>query len=241
MTGGSRGIGLAIARCFSERGAKIVIAARNAERVGEAAAAIDNCVGHSDCDVRSSIAIDKLFQRVLDLHGRVDILVTSAGIGRGAKSTRLAPDPVATLEDDDFDDVLDTNLRGVFLAARAAARIMVAQGSGQILNISSARGARRGQAYAAAYCASKMAARAMLESMAAELAPLGIRVMSFLPDAVDTDLIAGTTLAPRGAMPAETVGRAVVDILCQPLDAVLEGPLLAPLGARVGGKRRQAS
>jgi NAD(P)-dependent dehydrogenase (short-subunit alcohol dehydrogenase family) len=109
---------------------------------------------------------------------------------------------------------------------------MVAQRSGQILNISSARGALKGQPCGAGYCASKMAVRAMFQSLAAEVASFGVRVMSLLPDAVDTSLIAGTTLAPRGAMQSCNVGRLAVEMLAAPVDSVLNEPLLAPLGSR---------
>jgi NAD(P)-dependent dehydrogenase (short-subunit alcohol dehydrogenase family) len=85
-----------------------------------------------------------------------------------------------------------------------------------------------------------MAVRAMFDALAEELRPFGIRVASLLPDAVDTSLIAGSTLAPRGALAPERVGRFVAELLALPFDAALEDPLIAPSGSRTGGAPRRA-
>lgn len=239
ITGGSQGIGLAIAQALAERGCRLVLASRNVAKMREAAASIPGSRGFAPCDVRDRAAVEALFDDAVEHLGTVDILVACAGIGTSPSSTRGGLDPVMGLEEVCWDDVVDTNLRGLFYSVRAAARVMVARRTGQIVNVSSARGARRGQAYAAGYCASKMAGRAMLEAMAAELAPLGIRVMSLLPDAVDTSLIAGTSLAPRGAMQPDDVGRFVAEMLSMPLDATLDNPLLSPLGSRGKMRRRE--
>lgn len=232
IIGGSRGIGRAAARTLAARGCRVAIAARGAEAVASAAAEIPGGLGVADCDVRQAAAVERTVSNVTERFGRLDILVYSAGIGRSPRVASATPQAVVSMEDAALDDVLDTNLRGLFLAIRAAARQMVPRGYGQILDISSARGARRGQAYGSAYCASKMAARAMVEAVAEELAPRGVRVMSLLPDAVDTSLIAGTTLAPRGALEPEVVGDMIAEMLTMPLDTRLDEPLLAPLGAR---------
>ncbi len=232
VTGGSRGIGRAVVHSLAQRKCRIVVAARSAEAVAEVVDALPEAVGFPGCDVRDADCVESLLHHAEERFGRVDILVCSAGIGQSPRASRGAPQAVISMDDVAFDDVVDTNLRGLFLTARAAARRMLAQRSGQIIDISSARGARRGQGYGAAYCASKMAARAMMEAMAEELAPYGIRVMSLLPDAVNTSLIAGTTLAPRGALEPDWVGEFVAEMLSMPLDATFDKPLLAPLGAR---------
>jgi NAD(P)-dependent dehydrogenase (short-subunit alcohol dehydrogenase family) len=173
----------------------------------------------------------------MERHERIDIVVNCAGIGRSA-SSRNWVEPIMTLSDDDWQEVSDTNLRGMFLIARAAAIRMIPQGSGQIVNISSARGAIRGLPFASAYCATKMATKAMFESLAEELARFGIRVWSLLPDAVATELIADTTLGKRGMIDAAKLGALIADLLAFPADAALNDLLVAPFvptNAAVGG------
>ena len=213
------------------------MASRNPDRVGQAVAALPGAVGFPDCDVRSPARVAALFEFVHAHWGRLDIVVHSAGIGRASSSDRLLPAPVTALPEEEWDAVMETNLRGAFLVCRAAARAMVAQRRGQILNVSSARGAVRGHAFGAAYCASKMAVRVLFQCLASELAPFNVRVLSFLPDAVDTPLLTGTKLARHGAMTPEEVGEFVAHMLTAPLDLVVEEPLVLPLGGR-SGKRR---
>jgi len=232
VIGGSRGIGRAVVISLAERGCQVVVAARGTEAVEQLVAEVPAASGFPGCDVMERSHIDALFAHVRETFGRTDLVIYSAGIGQSPRASRGAPQAVVSMDDVGFDDVIDTNLRGLFYTIRAAVPQMLSQGSGQIVDISSARGARRGQAYGSAYCASKMAARAMVEAAAEELAPQGVRVMSLLPDAVDTSLIAGTTLAPRGVLKPDWVGEFVAEMLSMPLDATLDEPLLAPLGAR---------
>lgn len=241
ITGGGSGIGLGIAQALDRRGCRLVLAGRNAERIDRAVSGLREAVGVSRCDVQQGEAIERLFARAIDAFGTVDILVTSAGIARSEKSKRHVPSPVHALDEEVWRDILDTNLRGVFLAARAAARIMVPRRKGQIVNISSARAGRRGMAYGAAYCASKMAAVALLEAMADEVRNQGIRVMNFLPDVVETDMLRGTELNKGGALTTEQVGECVAELLAQPGDVQLDLPALVPLGARGGRPRRGSS
>lgn len=234
VTGGSGGIGLAIARELNRQGCRTIISGRDPVRVQSAVDQLSLGRGFAECDVRRADRVQALFDFATDSYGRVDILVAAAGIGRAANPARAIPDAVHSLAIEEWDEVIDTNLRGMFLACRAAGKLMARQRSGQILNISSARAALRGQPCASAYSASKMGVLAMLQSLAEEMKPLGVRVISFLPDAVDTSLIADTRLARRGAMSPDAVGRFAVDLLSMPLDAELQSPLLAPLGSRRG-------
>ncbi|MGH8551124.1 MAG: SDR family oxidoreductase, partial [Methylococcales bacterium] len=214
-------------------GCNTVIASRSPERVERMAASLANGVGFPDCNVRDSKCITSLFEFVDAKYGRLDILITSAGIGRGESAPGFKPDEVAFLNETEWDEVIDTNLKGVYLAAKKAASYMLTRRRGQIINISSARGAVRGHAYGASYCASKMAARALFESMAAELGPYGIRVLSFMPDAVDTDLIRGSRLANRGAITPEQIGKIVADALVIPMDTMLINLFILPIGAGI--------
>ena len=230
VVGGSGGIGLAIARELNRLGCHVAIAGRSAERIETALAGLPAVVGYADCDIRITADVDRLFAKLLDRFSVVDVVVNSAGIGRAA-TARMVPDTTANLDEAEWDEVIDTNLRGGFLVARRAAQAMIPRRQGQIVSISSARGARRGQAFAAAYCAAKMALLAMFQSLGEELRPFGIRAWSLLPDAVDTELIAGTNLAKRGSLVSARLAAVVGELLMLPADAQWSDPLVAPLGA----------
>jgi len=223
VTGGSGGIGLGIASALDRRGARVVIAARDAEAVARAAASLAHGAGFPGCDVRGPSRVEALFEFAEKRFGPVDIAVACAGVRRAAApGGRLVPPPVSALGDAEWDEEIETSLRGVFHLARAAARRMSARGSGQIVNISSARGGLRGEPYGAGYCAAKMAGRALFHSLAAEMAPSGVRAFSILPDAVATSLIAGTALGRTGMLTPDQIGDVVADLLALPLDAVIE-------------------
>lgn len=230
VTGGSGGIGRAICRGLAEAGCRVIVVGRDPSRVSATVESTPGSIGFASCDARSTNDMDRLFRFVDDEYNRLDIAIGCAGIGRSTISRRRIPDPVATLTTDDWNEVVDTNLRGMFLLCRGAAQRMAQAKKGHILNISSARAALRGQPCAAAYSASKMAVVAMCQSLAEELSPLGVRVTSLLPDAVDTDLISATRLAPQGAMSPVDVAALVVELLASPADTSFQLPLLAPLG-----------
>ena len=232
ITGGSSGIGLAVAQDLDSRGSRVVIASRSPTRVNEAIRSLRYAVGFPHCDVRHPDAVKALFDFVADQFGALDIVIMSAGIGRSQNTPAGRPRPVVSVQEPEWDDVIDTNLRGAFLTCRAVAPLMIRQRRGQIVNISSARGAVKGRACVAGYCASKMAVRAMFQSLAEELQPYGIRVMSILPDVVDTTLIAGAKVGPRGEMRPEDVGEFVGNMLAMPIDASFVGPVLVSLGAQ---------
>jgi NAD(P)-dependent dehydrogenase (short-subunit alcohol dehydrogenase family) len=226
IVGGTGGIGGALANALITRHCRVSVASRNPARTVNAAD--ESGIDRMSCDVRNASEVLAVFQHVIDQQGRIDIVVNCAGIGRGAGSRNWV-EPTMTLSDDDWQEVCETNLRGMFLVARAAAKHMVTRRSGQIVNISSARGAIRGLPFASAYCATKMATRAMFQSLAEELAPFGIRVWSLLPDAVATGLIADTTLGKRGTIDAAKMGSLIADLLAFPPDAALHDLLLAPI------------
>ncbi|MBX7073130.1 MAG: SDR family oxidoreductase [Pirellulales bacterium] len=230
VTGGSGGIGRAICRVLSEAGCRVVVVGRDPGRVSATVETASGSIGFAGCDVRSTSDMNRLFRFVDEEYNRLDIAIGCAGIGRSSDSGRRIPDPVVTLTTDDWNEVVETNLRGMFLLCRGAAQRMAQAKKGHILNISSARAALHGQPCAAAYSASKMAVVAMCQSLAEELSPLGVRVTSLLPDAVDTGLISATRLATQGAMPPEAVAALVVELLASPADTSFQLPLLAPLG-----------
>lgn len=232
VVGGTGGIGLAIARALDRQGCHVAISARSPERVAAAVAQLDRGVGFANVDVRSTEDVDRLFDSVLDRFDAVDLVINSAGVGRAA-SGRKVPSMTANLDEQEWNEVIDINLRGGFLVARRAAQAMIPRRQGQIVSISSARGAKRGQPFAASYCAAKMGLRAMFDSLAEELRPFGIRAWSLLPDAVDTGLIAGTNLAHRGSLTAARLAETVVELTTMPFDAQLDDPLVAPFGSHL--------
>lgn len=241
ITGGASGIGLAVARALDRRGCRLVIASRNPQRVEQAVTSLGDALGVAPCDVKQPAAIEQLFARTVDHYGQVDIVVASAGIARSSQSARHVPSPLQALEESVWDDVVDTNLRGTFLTARAAARLMVPRRSGQIVGISSARAGVRGMAYGASYCASKMAARVLLEALADEVRAAGVRVFSVLPDVVETDMLAGTNLASGGALTSDQVGEYIAQLLELPPDATVEQAQILPLGSRQRARRPRSS
>ncbi len=231
VTGAGGGIGAAVCAALAEGGAHVVAAGRSAGAleavVAATAAAGRPAVAMPDTDVRAEASMAAMAAETLRRFGRIDALVTAAGAPRDA-----LPYPVAALRTEAWDEVIDVNLKGVFLASRAVLPAMMRQRSGQIVHIASARGSLGGRPHAAAYCASKFGVMGLSESLAEEAAGFGIRVHVVLPDAVDTPLIAGTRLAPRGALPPERVGRFVADLLRLPPDATIVHPLLAPFDHR---------
>jgi NAD(P)-dependent dehydrogenase (short-subunit alcohol dehydrogenase family) len=244
VTGGSSGIGRAVCVALARRGAALVVVGRSPTRLqetGDALAALAPERGRKRralllrLDVRSEADMESMRDRTLDRFGRIDVLVASAGIGRAGDPGRRLPTPFVRLPLSQWDAVVDTNLRGVFLSNRAVLPPMIERGRGEIVNIASARGSLRGQAYAAAYCASKFALLAFSRALAAEVASAGIRVQTVLPDAVESPLVAGTGLgAPRfGSLPPARLGEFVADSVALPDDATLESPLVAPF-ARAG-------
>jgi NAD(P)-dependent dehydrogenase (short-subunit alcohol dehydrogenase family) len=180
-------------------------------------------------DVRSEVDMEEMARSTMERHGRIDYLVAAAGVGTAWTRRGMPPRGVASLSGAEWDEVVDTNLKGVFLSNRAVLPIMIGQGSGSIVNVSSARGARRGQPFAAAYSASKQAALGLSQALAEEVSSYGIRVSSLLPDATDTPMIERSRhLATRGSMPPERVAAMIRLLLTLPDRVVLPDPLIAP-------------
>ena len=188
VTGGAQGIGYAIAHRYAAEGARVVIADINGEAAAEAAAKITGDGGQAlavPADVGDAADVDRVVDTALDRFGAVDILVNNAG-------------DVSTLRhflDGDeqwWDDMIRTNLKGHYLFIRRVAKIMVAAWGGTIINMSSG-GANRSHRGAVGYDASKGAIEAMTRSLAIELAPYGIRVNALVPGLIATH---PTHLAP---------------------------------------------
>ncbi len=183
VTGGSRGIGKAIALHLAERGANVAVcASRSVDAARSVVAQIERAKRKGlalQSDIADEEAVNELFKQVEGELGPVGILVNNAGINRDGLIVRMKPD--------DWDAVVNVNLRGAFLCTRAAARPMMKAGAGRIINISSVVGLR-GNAGQANYAASKAGLIGLTKSTARELASRGITVNAVCPGYIPTDM-----------------------------------------------------
>ncbi|WP_041334817.1 MULTISPECIES: 3-oxoacyl-[acyl-carrier-protein] reductase [unclassified Roseiflexus] len=195
VTGGSRGIGRAIAMTLAAAGATVVVNyQRNAAAADETVAAITAADGAAisiQADVSVSADVERLFKTVLDQYGTVDILVNNAGITRDTLLLRM--------KEDDFDTVIDTNLRGVYLCTKAALRPMTRARSGRIINITSVVGLI-GNAGQSNYAAAKAGIIGFTRAVAREMASRGITVNAVAPGYIETELTAGLGEQVRAAI-----------------------------------------
>lgn len=183
VTGASRGIGRAIALALGEAGATVVVNYKsNAAAAEEVVRAVADAGGQAaaiQADVGDAAGVEQLFKRVQAEHGPLDILVNNAGITRDNLLLRM--------KEDDFDAVLDTNLRGVFLCTKAALRPMMKRGGGRIINITSVVGLM-GNAGQANYAAAKAGLIGFTKSIAREMASRNITVNAVAPGYIETEL-----------------------------------------------------
>jgi 3-oxoacyl-[acyl-carrier protein] reductase len=195
VTGGARGIGAATARRLASEGAKVVVADFDAAAAGETAESIAGRAVR--CDVTSREDIEGAVAAAVELGGTVDVLVTCAGIIRDNLLFKMT--------DDDWDAVIDTHLKGSFLAARAAQQHMTAQKSGKIVFISSTSAlGNRGQTN---YSTAKAGLQGMTKTLAIELGPFNVNVNCVAPGFIDTAMTEQT--AERMGVPFDQFKEAV--------------------------------
>ena len=180
VTGGSEGIGLAIARALSKEGARLVLGARRKEQLETAAASLRS--GGRECravpcDVTNPQQLTRLMEAGLERWQRLDILVANAGVGLSGEFTELTRD--------DLRRVFEVNVHGVLNSIQAALPAMLEQGSGKIVIVSSVLGFRGVPGFSG-YCATKAALNSLAESLAVELAPKGIEVLLAAPGLTET-------------------------------------------------------
>jgi 3-oxoacyl-[acyl-carrier protein] reductase len=205
VTGGSRGIGRAIAHAIAAEGATVVLGARDEGRLVETVDAIAAEGGRAAAvalDVSNRASVDAAIGKVLADHGRIDHLVNNAGITRDNILLRMKPDQ--------WDEVLATNLTGTFLCTQAALKPMIRQRSGRIVNVTSVVGLS-GNAGQANYAASKAGVVGFTKSVAREVASRGITVNAIAPGFIETDMTGAMTEKAReavvSAVPMGRVGR----------------------------------
>jgi 3-oxoacyl-[acyl-carrier protein] reductase len=215
VTGGSKGIGLAIARAFLECGMQVTISARRDAELQEAARRLggpSTALGAGGqnvhtvrADVRDPADAQRLVDDTVQRFGGVDVLVNNAGIGKFAN--------VADMSLDDWRQIIDTNLSGVFYCSRAAIPAMKARGAGFIINISSLAG-KNPFTSGAAYCASKAGLNAFSEALMQEVRYDNIRVSYVMPGSVSTGFgDHGSSGEADWKLTPEDVARVVVDLI----------------------------
>jgi 3-oxoacyl-[acyl-carrier protein] reductase len=206
VTGASRGIGRAIALALASAGAQVACVARSADKLAETVAAIHAAGGTAEvheCDVTDGASVQKVVDSVVEKWGKLHILVNNAGITRDTLIPRMS--------DEDWDLVINTNLRGTFLFTRAVTRPMMQGRYGRIINIASISGLT-GNAGQANYSASKAGVIGMTRTVAKELASRKITVNAIAPGFIETEMT--DALGPvvleevKKRIPAKRVGRA---------------------------------
>lgn len=232
ITGASSGLGEATARLLSARGASVVLGARRVERIralaDELAAAGGNALAVAT-DVTDRAQVQRLVDAAVERHGRIDVIINNAGL--------MPQSLLERLKVDEWDRMIDVNIKGVLYGIAAALPYMQRQKSGHVINVSSVAGHKVGPG-SAVYAATKHAVRALSEGLRQEVKPYGIRTTVISPGAVATELpgtitdaeVAGRVnqLYADVAIPASSFARAVAFAMSQPGDVDINEILFRP-------------
>jgi 3-oxoacyl-[acyl-carrier protein] reductase len=214
VTGGTRGIGYAIAHTLVAAGSRVMITGRDQHRVSQAVSALrssvtgDGAIEGRAADVRDRAAVERVMTDAATVFGSLDTLINNAGIGVFR--------PIDQLTDADWHSVMDTNLTGVFYATRAAVPLMKQAGGGWIINISSLAG-RHSSAEGSVYCASKAALIAFSESVMLDVRGDNIRVSCIMPGSVATEFSRSAAKDDQSwKLTGEDIAEVVADLLRHP-------------------------
>ncbi|WP_343715491.1 SDR family oxidoreductase [Inquilinus sp.] len=232
ITGASSGLGEATARLLSEQGAAVVLGARRADRLK---ALVDELVWRGGkalavtTDVADRAQVQALVDAAVQAHGRVDVMINNAGLMPQAPLERLAVD--------DWDRMIDVNLKGVLYGIAAVLPVMQRQKAGHIINVSSVAGHKVGPGFTV-YAATKHAVRALSEGLRQEVKPYNIRTTVISPGAVATELPASVTdpqaaeriraFYDKVAIPADSFARGVAFAISQPEEVDINEILFRP-------------
>ena len=222
VTGASRGIGFAIADKLAALGADLAICARNVDVLNHAAAKLRDHGGRVEtivADVSRAADISKLAKESAAALGPIDILVNNAGIGRSG--------PFQDLKESDWDAVLDTNLKSVFLLSGAIAHSMIERRTGHIINIASLAG-KNAFAGGGIYCASKWGLLGLTYCMAEDLRAFGIRVSAICPGSVATEFSPHVGKNESKMLQPADIAHAVETIVTQAPQSFISEILLRP-------------
>jgi NADP-dependent 3-hydroxy acid dehydrogenase YdfG len=229
ITGASSGLGEATARLLVERGAKLVLGARRLDRLQTLVSELrlgDHAAVQTDVTDRTQV--QRLVDRAVELHGRVDVLINNAGLMPSAMLARLHVD--------EWDRMIDVNIKGVLYGIAAALPVMQAQKSGHFINVASVAGHKVGPG-GVVYAATKHAVRAISEGLRQEVKPYSIRTTIISPGAVateltstitDPDIAAGMAKVYEKAIPADSFARVVAFAISQPEDVDINEVLFRP-------------
>jgi NAD(P)-dependent dehydrogenase (short-subunit alcohol dehydrogenase family) len=220
VTGAGSGLGAATARLLAEHGARVVLADINKEAIGEVAAAVEGQPLYMD--LTDSGSIEGGIADVLDAESKIDVLVNAAGLD----FIRSAPE--LTLEE--WDKVVNVNLRAPWLLSKLVMPHMMERGSGQILNVASTA-AKKGWENAAAYASSKHGLLGLTQVLHAEGRRHGVRAMAIVPGGMRTNFFAALDPPPppENLQPPETVARSILFMISQPLDSVIHELVVTPM------------
>ena len=225
ITGASQGIGAAIAKMFAREvpGCRLALVARSeknlkavAERCVKLGAGAAEVFG---CDVSDDLSVEAMALAVTKRFGVLDVLINNAGVFRGA--------PMLEMEVAEFDRIVATNLRSVFLVSRAFVPAMAKRGRGDVFNMSSIAGLV-GYLNGVAYCAAKFGVTGLTKVMRMELKDKGVRVTAVHPGATVSPSWQGSGIAPERMMPPEDVARAFIAVYRMSRRTVVEEIVLRP-------------
>lgn len=229
ITGASSGLGEAAARHLARDGAKLVLGARRLDRLQALAKDLslsDEAVVSTDVVERDQVK--RLVDRAVQLHGRIDVIINNAGLMPSSRLERL--------QIDEWDRMIDVNIKGVLYGVAAALPHMIAQKSGHVINVSSVAGHKVGPG-GAVYAATKHAVRVISEGLRQEVKPYNIRTTIISPGAVATELThtitdpvvaEGARKTYEAAIPADSFARAVAFAMSQPEDVDINEILFRP-------------
>ncbi|CAH2894497.1 MAG: Oxidoreductase, short-chain dehydrogenase/reductase family [uncultured Paraburkholderia sp.] len=229
ITGASSGLGEATARLLAQQGARLVLGARRLDRLHALASELklgDQAVVQTDVTDRAQV--QRLVDRAIELHGRVDVMLNNAGLMPSAMLARLHVD--------EWDRMIDVNIKGVLYGVAAALPVMQAQKSGHFINVASVAGHKVGPG-GVVYAATKHAVRVISEGLRQEVKPYNIRTTIISPGAVateltntitDPDIAAGMAQVYQDAVPADSFARVVAFAISQPEDVDINEVLYRP-------------
>jgi len=232
ITGASSGLGEATARLLSKQGATVVLAARRADRISALADEINNTGGSAlavATDVANREQMNQLIHYTVEKFGRVDVMLNNAGL--------MPLAPLEKLKTDEWDQMIDVNIKGVLNGIAAALPYMKEQKGGHFINVSSVYGHKLGPD-ATVYCATKFAVRALSEGLRQEVKPYNVRTTVISPGAVATELLEHISdeeiqsqtkeFVNQIAVPAETFARMVAFAINEPADVDVNEILFRP-------------